>query len=263
MLYLSLQPTPEDKHSHNAYRMAKRVITPFTLDEDTLFPQSYSSIKRGERARYIDFHKELNRASVEEDVKAAYRKFFSLPQDSSKHHDLYTYQMLFEFKYDKKLEDRIIKAEVLAQLLYYVHRLKFDTNEKPIPPFLCLADINEAVVTETILWEEFYNDSKYDWSAAPSSPDTLLIQDLANSEGIKKLRETANVSRSFLLRRSRFAHFHEIQQRFSDIGRFQPCGTDGEAFAQRDLQQMGIVPAAEYFCRQFLRAEAGAFAREA
>ena len=168
--------------------MAKRVITPFTLDEDTLFPQSYSSIKRGERARYIDFHKELNRASVEEDVKAAYRKFFSLPQDSSKHHDLYTYQMLFEFKYDKKLEDRIIKAEVLAQLLYYVHRLKFDTNEKPIPPFLCLADINEAVVTETILWEEFYNDSKYDWSAAPSSPDTLLIQDLANSEGIKKLR---------------------------------------------------------------------------
>lgn len=59
--------------------MAKRVITPFCLDADTLFPQSYWSVKRGERARYIDFHKELDRASVEEDVKAAYRKFFSLP----------------------------------------------------------------------------------------------------------------------------------------------------------------------------------------
>ena len=168
--------------------MAKRVITPFCLDADTLFPQSYWSVKRGERARYIDFHKELDRASVEEDVKAAYRKFFSLPQDSAKHRDLYTYQMLFEFKFDKRLNDRNVKSEILAQILYYVHRLKFDTNDKPIPPFLCLADKNEAVVTETILWEEFYDNPQYDWSAAPSSPDTLLIQDLANSKGINNLR---------------------------------------------------------------------------
>ena len=47
-------------------------------DEKELFPQSYSLVKRGEKARYVNFHKELSKASVEEDVKAAYRKFFWL-----------------------------------------------------------------------------------------------------------------------------------------------------------------------------------------
>ena len=167
--------------------MKKINISPFNLHDNTLFPQSYSIVKRGDRKRYIEFHEELNKAAVEEDVKAAYRKFFSLPQDSSKHHDLYTKQMLFEFKYEKNLSSRHVQAEVLAQILYYVHRLKFDTNDKSIPPFLCLADIKEAIVTETIAWEGFYNDTKYDWEAAPSSPDTLLVNDLKASEEIEKI----------------------------------------------------------------------------
>lgn len=167
----------------------KLVITPFQIGEsNTLFPQSYAPVKRGERARYIDFHKELNRATVEEDVKAAYRKFFNIPQDSSKHQDLYTKQMLFEFKYDKNFASRHVKAEVLAQILYYVHRLKFETNDNPVPPFLCLADVNETIVTETIKWEEFFNSDQYDWEAAPSSPDTLLIQHLEITKEIDNLR---------------------------------------------------------------------------
>lgn len=156
-------------------------------DPNSLFPQSFTSVKRGEKGRYVLFYQELNKASVEEDVKAAYRKFFSLPQDSSKHQDLYTPQMLFEFKYDKKFETRHAKAEVLAQILYYVHRLKYNTNDKPIPPFLCLADVNETIVTETINWEDFYNSESYDWDAAPSSPDTKLIHDLEVSEAIQNL----------------------------------------------------------------------------
>lgn len=157
-------------------------------DTNTLFPQSYGSIKAGERARYINFHQELNKAVVEEDVKAAYRKFFSLPQDSSKRLDLYTQQMLFEFKYDKKFTSRRARAEVLAQILYYVHRLKFETDDKPIPPFLSLADVNEAIVTETINWERFYDNDKYDWAAAPSSPDSVLVDDLTISPEIETLR---------------------------------------------------------------------------
>lgn len=171
--------------------MAKKdyTITPFQLGEaNSLFPQSYSSVKRGEKSRYTDFHKELMKASVEEDVKAAYRKFFSLPQDSSKHQDLYTTQMLFEFKFDKKFEQRHVKAEVLAQILYYVRRLKYNTNDKPVPPFLCLADVNETIITKTILWDEFYNSDKYDWDAAPSSPDEKLIHDLEISSLILELQ---------------------------------------------------------------------------
>ena len=110
----------------------------------SLFPQSYATIPHGNRARYINFHRELNKASVEEDVKAAYRTFFSLPQDSSQHQDLYTQKILFEFKYDKNFKSKHVKAEVLAQILYYVHRLKFDIDTKPIPPYLSLADVNEV-----------------------------------------------------------------------------------------------------------------------
>lgn len=156
-------------------------------DEKELFPQSYSLVKRGEKARYVNFHKELSKASVEEDVKAAYRKFFSLPQDSSKRQDLYTTQMLFEFKYDKNFASNHVKAEVLAQILYYVRNLKYNTNDKPVPPFLCLADVNETIITETINWENYYNSDLYDWDAAPSSPDTSLIHDLEISEMIREL----------------------------------------------------------------------------
>ncbi len=164
-------------------------VTPFTLgDDNTLFPQSFTNLKNSDKGRYTSFYKELNKASVEEDVKAAYRKFFSLPQDSSKRQDLYTEQMLFEFKYDKNFKNRRIRCEVLAQILYYVHRLKFETNSKPIPPFLCLADVNETIVTKTIEWEQFYNDPKYDWEAAPSSPDKELIDDLVLSPLTSDLR---------------------------------------------------------------------------
>ena len=171
--------------------MAKKdysVNAQFIGDTKSLFPQSYASLDSRKRGRYSTFHKELKKASVEEDVKAAYRKFFALPQDSSKRQDLYTEQMLFEFKYDKNFKNRHTRSEILAQILYYVHRLKFDTNSSPIPPFLCLADVNETIVTKTIVWEEFYNDSKYDWEAAPSSPDRLLIDDLEKSPKTGELR---------------------------------------------------------------------------
>lgn len=164
-------------------------ITPFNLGEsDNIFPQSYVNIERGKRGRYTSFHKELKKASVEEDVKAAYRKFFSLPQDSSKRQDLYTEQMLFEFKYDKNFRNKHTRSEILAQILYYVHRLKYDTNSKPIPPYLCLADVNEIIITETIMWDAFYTNQKYDWEAAPSSPDRLLIEDLEKSPTTGDLR---------------------------------------------------------------------------
>ena len=153
-----------------------------------LFPVNYTAIKSSERPRYVNFHKELSKSSVEEDVKAAYRRFFALPQDSSKNHDLYTPQVLFEFKNDRNFANRRVRAEVQAQILYYVHRLKFEPGDKNIPPFLCIADVNETVVTETILWESFYNNPSYDWTAAPSSPDTKLINDLQASEAVGNMR---------------------------------------------------------------------------
>jgi hypothetical protein len=56
--------------------------------------------------------------------------------------------------------------------------------DKPIPSFICLADINEAIITETAQWKEFYNDdnAKYDWDLAPSMPDKNLVEDISNTQ---------------------------------------------------------------------------------
>ncbi len=65
--------------------------------------------------------------------------------------------------------------------MYYIRRLKYGSEtDKPIPPIICLADANEAVLTETSLWKAFYDDEgrKYDWDLTPSSPDPLLVADI-------------------------------------------------------------------------------------
>ena len=45
----------------------------------------------------------LNKSKTEEDVKNAYAKHFKINYDTSDRHDLYTPQVLFEFKYDKNM----------------------------------------------------------------------------------------------------------------------------------------------------------------
>ena len=143
--------------------------------------KEYTKVKGVDRARYIAFHDDLVQASDEEDVKFSYVKFFHLPHDTSKRRDLYTAEVLYEFKYDKNMKRIGDLAEILAQILYYVRRLKYEPDDQAIPPYLCLADVNEAVVTETAKWMPFVDDNKYDWTLAPSSPDTLLIADLKKS----------------------------------------------------------------------------------
>lgn len=158
----------------------------------------------------MPFRKLLDHCKVEADVRAAYAKFFDIPFDASEYIDLYTPQVLFEFKYDKNLVRYTEKARILAQALYYVRRLRFgDIDElkakedtlfsteemtsllqglRPVPPTLCLADVNEAILTPTADWQEYVADEqgRYDWTLSPSSPDERLIKALVND---RKLQE--------------------------------------------------------------------------
>lgn len=139
---------------------------------------------------YPKFLTALRKAKTEEDVKNAYAKCFGIHYDTSDRHDLYTPQILFEFKYDKNLENIKVRASMLAQVLYYVRRLKFGGyTDKPISPMLCLADQDGTVFTETLLWKGFYTDTdeKYDWDLAPSNPDASLVRDLSETEGLKNM----------------------------------------------------------------------------
>ncbi|CAF3310622.1 unnamed protein product [Rotaria socialis] len=125
------------------------------------------------------FFSNLQKSKKEEEVKNAYAKFFSLDYNTSDDHDLYTTRVLFEFKADKNFENLKTRSAILAQSLYYVRRLKYGGFiEKPIPPTLCLADVNEAILTETSLWKDFYDDINeiYDWDLAQKG-NTIFIKE--------------------------------------------------------------------------------------
>jgi len=134
------------------------------------------------------FQNSLRTANNEAEVIGAYTHFFGIKYNTSNRNDLYTPQVLFEFKYNKNLKQPKTLAVVLAQALYYVRRLKFGGHtDKPISPTICIADKNEAVLTETYLWKEYYCDENYDWDLAPSNPDEKLCKALADTEQLRKL----------------------------------------------------------------------------
>ena len=148
-------------------------------------------VKTNEIKRIRDFYNALYNSTEESEVVIAYIHFFNMKVvDMKERHDLYTPQMLYEFKRDKNFKSRRVRAEVLAQLIYYLHAMRFNPTEKEIPKYLCLADRNEIILTETELWLNYFEQEqgKYDWSYAPSSPDLLLVSDLEKDEQIATMQ---------------------------------------------------------------------------
>lgn len=136
-----------------------------------------------------NFIRELQKAKTEEEVKFAYVKEFKIKFSAAYKQDLYTPQVLFEFKYDKNFENIKTRAEILAQSLYYIHRLKYGATDQAIPSIICIADKNEVCFTETEVWKDFYTDieEKYDWDVAPSHPDKILVSDIYANIEIRKI----------------------------------------------------------------------------
>lgn len=131
------------------------------------------------------FKQQLEKSKTEEDVKAAYAKYFDIDYSTSDRHDLYTPQVLFEFKYDKNLQNLKSRATVLAQSLYYIRRLKYKDAKNPVPLYVALAEKNTAFVTPTTTWKHFYDSKTYDWDLAPSNPDARLIADLMQNDELR------------------------------------------------------------------------------
>ena len=138
---------------------------------------------------FTNFSKQLLKAKTEEEVKHAYAKHFNLDYDTEFRHDLYSPEIFFEFKFSRTLQKRASRAAVLAQVMYYIRRLRLGHAEKVIPPVICIADSQRAFFTNTLQWQKFYsNDRKYDWELAPSQPDGKLVADLSafdETEAIK------------------------------------------------------------------------------
>ncbi len=129
---------------------------------------------------YPSFISALLKAKTEEEVKHAYAENFGLDYDTEFRHDLYSPEIFYEFKFSRSLQRRAARAAVLAQVMYYIRRLRLGHADKVIPPVICVADGRQAFFTETSKWRKFYSkDTKYDWEVAPSNPDPQLVDDLA------------------------------------------------------------------------------------
>jgi hypothetical protein len=136
---------------------------------------------------FEEYKNKLAKAKTEETVKAIYAQYFKINYDTADRHDLYTPQVFFEFKQDKNLQNLKALATVLAQTLYYIRRLKYQETSKTIPFFVCIADVNEATITETRKWSSYYSNDSYDWDRAASKPDPKLIDHLVKEPELGKL----------------------------------------------------------------------------
>lgn len=137
--------------------------------------------------KFEEFKNRLDKVTQEEDVKAIYATYFKIKYNTTHHHDLYTPHVFFEFKADKNFHNLKALATILAQSLYYIRRLKYIEVEKNIPFFICLADKNEATITETRKWSTYYTNDSYDWLRPASKPDPKLVDHLVKEPETGKL----------------------------------------------------------------------------
>ena len=79
-------------------------------------------------------------ANTEEELKNIFAKIFSIKLDTKNKIDLYTPQIIFEFKLDANLKNIQTLATCTAQIIYYVRRLKFSLNgeTRKISNFVCI-----------------------------------------------------------------------------------------------------------------------------
>ena len=131
----------------------------------------------------------LGKAQREEDVKAAWAKTLGIDYDTSDDHDLYTPQVLFEFKFDRKSAQAANRAPVVAQVMYYLRRLKFGESKKAIPPCFCITDKAACAIGDVADWKALFTDTaeRFDWDLQPSSPDPRLVAAVRKHPAFKKL----------------------------------------------------------------------------
>lgn len=149
-------------------------------------PMHPREISEQERQRWQaqgrrDFFEALRNATTEEEVKVAYIQEFKLSGDMGQKIDLRVGSLLFEYKRDVDFQSVEVSAKVLAQALYYVHRLWKNGEDSEITQVL-LVDRNEVRIFERNDFSLYYRSERYDWRLKPSDPDSVLIQDLIRSE---------------------------------------------------------------------------------
>ena len=136
-----------------------------------------------------DFYQNFSAAQTEEELKNIFAKFFDIKLNTKNYIDLYTPQIIFEFKLDANLKNISTLATCTAQIIYYVRRLKFSLNgeTRKISNFISVVTKNYAVIAETKNFSKFCLNKNFDWDLAPSSPCKKLVKALSENNFLKNL----------------------------------------------------------------------------
>ena len=132
-----------------------------------------------------NFFEELQSAQTEEEVKSLFANFFNLKLKTKNFIDLYTPQILFEFKFDANLKNISTLAKCFAQTLYYIRRLKYENDPRTPSNSICVVTKFAAAIIPTDNLKNYYLWSKtqnFDWDLAPSSPCKKLVAALAKEK---------------------------------------------------------------------------------
>ena len=137
----------------------------------------------------MKFFQNFSAAQTEEELKNFFAKFFDIKLNTKNYIDLYTPQIIFEFKLDANLKNISTLATCTAQIIYYVRRLKFSLNgeTRKISNFISVVTKNYAVIAETKNFSKFCLNKNFDWDLAPSSPCKKLVKALSENNFLKNL----------------------------------------------------------------------------
>lgn len=127
------------------------------------------------------FISKLASANTEEAVKATYVKFLDLDFDNPDNIDLYIPPVIFEFKYNQRLEKESVRAKILAQALYYIRRIRHGKTKTAPISTICLADKDQAFFVEVRPYLHIVDNNKFDWRRAPSTPDPNIAKAIRES----------------------------------------------------------------------------------
>ena len=98
----------------------------------------------------------LEKCQTEEEVKYEFARYFKYKIDTREQIDLYTPEILFEFKHDINMNNILARSKAIAQALYYIRRLKYGRSIRIPSARICIVDKNEALFIET----EFGDDKE-------------------------------------------------------------------------------------------------------
>lgn len=130
----------------------------------------------------------IQAAQSEAELVHLFSNYFDLTLSTKNYIDLYTEQILYEFKLNDNLKNLQIRAKTAAQALYYVRKLKLGDDMRTPSNFICLVSKNSATVIQTELLADFFNNPNYSWRLKPSNPCKKLVADLAECDIIVRAR---------------------------------------------------------------------------